>query len=40
MGTINGLSKRETMLSTPGEIYDLFELYIKANRQEPEPGDE
>jgi len=31
MGTINGLSKRETMLSTPGEIFDLWELYLKAH---------
>lgn len=40
MGTINGLSKRETMLSTPGEIFDLFELYLKANRPERKPWDE
>lgn len=40
MGTINGLSKRETMLSTPGEIFDLFELYLKANRPEREQEDE
>jgi len=40
MGTINGLSKREVMLSTPGEIFDLWELYIKANHHEPGPEDE
>lgn len=29
MGTLNGLSKKETMLSCPGEIFDLWALYLK-----------
>jgi len=31
MGILGGLSKKETMLSAPGEVYDLFELFVKAN---------
>ena len=31
MGTVNGLSRKETMLSCPGVIFDLWELYLKAN---------
>lgn len=31
MGTAAGLSKRETLLSTPGEVGDLWELYLQAN---------
>ncbi len=31
MGTMSGLSKTETLLSTPGEVYDLWELYLEAN---------
>ena len=31
MGTVNGLSAKETLLATPGEVFDLFELYLAAN---------
>lgn len=31
MGTVNGLSLKETMLSCPGVIFDLWELYLSAN---------
>lgn len=31
MGTLAGLSKREALLSFPGEVFDLFELYLRAH---------
>lgn len=31
MGTAAGLSKREALLSTPGEVTDLWELYLQAH---------
>ena len=31
MGTAAGLSKKETVLSTPGEVVDLWELYLQAH---------
>lgn len=31
MGTACGLSKTETLLSTPGEVGDLWELYLMAH---------
>ena len=31
MGAVNGLSVKETMLMPPGELYDLFELYLQTN---------
>ena len=42
MGTAGGLSKKETLLSTPGEIGDLWELYLRAKgaKKEREPEDE
>ena len=42
MGTAGGLSKKETLLSTPGEIGDLWELYLQARgvKKEREPEDE
>ena len=40
MGTASGLTKKETLLSTPGEIGDLWELYLRAHsvkkKQDPE----
>jgi len=42
MGTASGLSRREALLSTPGELGDLWELYLRAHgaRREREPEDE
>ena len=42
MGTAGGLSKKETLLSTPGEIGDLWELYLQARgvKKEREPEDD
>lgn len=42
MGTAGGLSKKETLISTPGEIGDLWELYLQARgvKKEREPEDE
>lgn len=42
MGTAGGLSKKETLQSTPGEIGDLWELYLRARgvRRRAEPEDE
>ena len=31
IGTACGLSKKETMLSAPGEVGDLWELYLQAH---------
>lgn len=31
MGALNGLSAKETMLAPPGEMFDLFELYLAAH---------
>lgn len=31
MGAAGGLSKLETLLSTPGEVGDLWELYLQAH---------
>jgi len=42
MGTASGLTKKETILSTPGEIGDLWELYLRvhSNRKNEELEDE
>ncbi len=31
MGAVNGFTKKETLLSTPGELGDLWSLYLKAH---------
>ena len=31
IGAVCGFSRKETMLSTPGEIGDVWELYLRAN---------
>ncbi len=31
MGASGGQSRRETLLSTPGEVMDLWELHLKAH---------
>ena len=40
MGAINGIGIKETMFETPGVIFDLFELYVRANRPKKEKGEE
>lgn len=40
MGTASGLSKRDTLLSTPGEIGDLWELYLQAHGVKQRAEDE
>lgn len=40
MGAACGLSKRETLLSAPGEVGDLWELYLRAHGVRPGAGDE
>lgn len=39
MGAVNGLSKKDVLLSAPGEIGDLWELYLQAKgaKKEREP---
>lgn len=37
MGAVCGLPKRDTLLSTPGEVCDLWELYLKANGVKRKP---
>lgn len=39
MGTLGGLSARETMLTMPGQVFDLFELYAKANGLKVKGGE-
>lgn len=41
MGILCGLSGKETMLSFPGEVFDLFELYLRDHdlKKKPEPED-
>lgn len=31
MGALNGLSAKETLLMRPGQVFDLFDLYLQAN---------
>ena len=31
MGAASGLSKKESLLSSPGEVHDLWELHLKAS---------
>ena len=42
MGTASGLTKKEVLLSTPGEVGDVWELYLRAHgaRKKAEPEDE
>ena len=40
MGVTSGLSKKETLLATPGEVGDLWELYLKAHGMKRKQGDE
>lgn len=40
MGLTSGLSKKDTLLSTPGEVADLWELYLKAHGVKRKTGDE
>jgi hypothetical protein len=39
MGTVCGLSVKETLLANPGMIYDLFELYIKTHGMKKKEGE-
>ena len=36
MGTVCGISVKEALLMTPGELFDVFELYLRANRPQKE----
>lgn len=36
MGLAVGLSMKETMLSTPGEVFDLWELFVREHN--PQKG--
>lgn len=40
MGTTSGLSKKESLLSTPGELGDLWELYLRAHGGKKKKGPE
>lgn len=31
MGLICGMSRKETLLAFPGEVFDLFELYLRGH---------
>ena len=31
LGIISGLTLKETLLSTPGEVFEIFELYLEQN---------
>ncbi len=38
IGVLCGLTRRETLLSTPGEAGDLWELYIQPTAKEEQGG--
>lgn len=40
IGCLCGLTRRETLLSTPGEALDLWELYIQAHRPKRKREDD
>jgi hypothetical protein len=40
MGAVNNLSIKETMILAPGELYDMYELYLIANGLITEGDDE
>lgn len=40
MGTASGLTKAETLLSAPGEVGDLWELYLRAHGAKRKAGEE
>lgn len=40
MGLTSGFSKTETLLSTPGEVGDQWELYLRAHGVKRKTGDE
>ena len=40
MGTLAGLSKKETLHSPPGLVFDLFELYLRAHGVKKKGEDE
>jgi len=40
MGTICGLSARETLFFTPGELYDIFDIYLEANGNNKKSADD
>ena len=40
MGTACGLSKRDVLLSCPGEVDDLWELYLRAHGVKQKPDFE
>lgn len=40
MGTLSGLSAKEALLMPPGEVFDLFELYLRAHGIKEKPADE
>lgn len=35
MGVLGGLSAHEALMFAPGEIFDLFELYLRAHGYKP-----
>lgn len=36
MATASGISVKEALLMAPGEVYDVFELYLRAHGKKPE----
>lgn len=40
MALLSGMSTKEALLSPPGEVFDLFELYLRAHGQKKRPGPE
>lgn len=40
IGAVCGFSRRETLLSTPGEVGDAWELYLQANGVRKREEDE
>lgn len=40
MGAVAGISAKEALLMAPGEVFDLFELYLRATGAKKKPGPE
>nr|DAO93693.1 MAG TPA: hypothetical protein [Caudoviricetes sp.] len=40
MGALNGIGIKETLFETPGVIFDMFELYVRAHTTKKEKGED
>lgn len=40
MGALSGISAKESLLMAPGELWDVWELYLRAHRPRKSETDE